>query len=107
MTFIYFFSHLDHVNDVNGSHSGSSGRSTPQQFYEPHPNKMFVGGLSWQTDNDKMKEYFATFGDVKDVLILKDPISHVSFSTQYIYRTKRSHLTNVQGSLFSFSDLLT
>ena len=28
--------------------------------------KMFIGGLSWETTVDEMKEYFAKYGDVKD-----------------------------------------
>ena len=27
---------------------------------------MFIGGLSWETTVDEMKEYFAKYGDVKD-----------------------------------------
>jgi len=37
-----------------------------------------VGGLSWQTTPDKLKEYFGQFGSVTDVLIMKDPITQVS-----------------------------
>ena len=28
--------------------------------------KMFIGGLSWETTVDEMKEYFTKYGDVKD-----------------------------------------
>jgi RNA recognition motif-containing protein len=36
-----------------------------------------VGGLSWQTSPDKLKEYFGMFGTVTDVLIMKDPLTQV------------------------------
>lgn len=62
---------------MNGSHSGSSGRSTPNNGSDPAPGKLFVGGLSWQTSNDKLREYFGMFGTVTDVLIMKDPITQV------------------------------
>lgn len=68
------------INNGNttASHSGSSGRSTPNNT-DSAPGKLFVGGLSWQTSADKLKEYFGMFGNVTDVLIMKDPVTQVSF----------------------------
>ncbi|XP_043488708.1 RNA-binding protein Musashi homolog 2 isoform X3 [Polistes fuscatus] len=62
---------------INGSHSGSSGRSTPNGG-DPAPGKLFVGGLSWQTSSEKLREYFGIFGTVTDVLIMKDPVTQRS-----------------------------
>ena len=44
---------------------------------DPAPNKMFVGGLSWQTTPEKLRDYFGTYGSVRDVLIMKDPVTQV------------------------------
>ncbi|KAH8265437.1 hypothetical protein KR038_007807 [Drosophila bunnanda] len=77
------------VANINGQQqqggsnkSGSSGRSTPSltggSGSDPAPGKLFVGGLSWQTSSDKLKEYFNMFGTVTDVLIMKDPITQRS-----------------------------
>lgn len=63
-------------NGTAPSHSGSSGRSTPNNA-DSAPGKLFVGGLSWQTSADKLKEYFGMFGNVTDVLIMKDPVTQV------------------------------
>ncbi|XP_076028742.1 RNA-binding protein musashi isoform X2 [Oratosquilla oratoria] len=65
----------EHVNGTSGSQGGSSGRSSPS---DPAPNKMFVGGLSWQTTPEKLKEYFGAYGTVRDVLIMKDPVTQRS-----------------------------
>ncbi|CAO1634318.1 unnamed protein product [Parajaminaea phylloscopi] len=35
--------------------------------------KMFVGGLSWDTTDDGLKQYFSQFGKVVDCNIMKDP----------------------------------
>ncbi|XP_069789100.1 RNA-binding protein Musashi homolog 1-like isoform X4 [Narcine bancroftii] len=52
------------------------------------PCKMFVGGLSWQTTQEGLKEYFCKFGDVKECMVMRDPVTKRSrliprcFSTQ-------------------------
>ncbi|XP_055682839.1 RNA-binding protein Musashi homolog 2 [Lutzomyia longipalpis] len=66
------------INGTTNSHSSSSGRSTPNTGTDPAPGKLFVGGLSWQTSADKLKEYFGMFGTVTDVLIMKDPVTQRS-----------------------------
>lgn len=58
------------------SQGGSSGRSTPSS--DSAPGKLFVGGLSWQTTQEKLREYFGQFGSVTDVLVMKDPITQRS-----------------------------
>lgn len=65
------------VNGTANSHSSSSGRSTPNNTTDPAPGKLFVGGLSWQTSSEKLREYFGMFGNVTDVLIMKDPVTQV------------------------------
>jgi len=59
-----------------GSQGESSGRSTPSS--DSSPGKLFVGGLSWQTSQEKLREYFGQFGNVTDVLVMKDPITQRS-----------------------------
>merc|ERR1719370_306744 len=34
---------------------------------------MFIGGLSWQTTPESVREYFSQFGDVAEVMVMKDP----------------------------------
>ncbi|KAK2723960.1 RNA-binding protein Musashi homolog 1-like [Artemia franciscana] len=42
------------------------------------PGKMFIGGLSWQTTAEGLREYFSRFGDVTEVMVMKDPTTRRS-----------------------------
>ncbi|KAK9509621.1 hypothetical protein O3M35_006889 [Rhynocoris fuscipes] len=61
----------------NEGNQAASGRSTPNSN-DPSATKLFVGGLSWQTSSEKLRQYFGMFGTVTDVLIMKDPITQRS-----------------------------
>ena len=64
------------TNESLSQNSSTSGRSTPSS--DSAPGKLFVGGLSWQTTPEKLREYFGQFGTVTDVLVMKDPVTQVS-----------------------------
>ena len=34
--------------------------------------KLFIGGISWDTNEDHLKEYFSSFGEVVEAVIMKD-----------------------------------
>ncbi|PIK50128.1 hypothetical protein BSL78_13001, partial [Apostichopus japonicus] len=55
----------------------TSQQSTPRiEDSNVHdPGKMFVGGLSWNTTSDTLKEYFCKFGEVRECMIMRDPES--------------------------------
>lgn len=40
--------------------------------------KMFVGGLSWQTGPDGLRDHFGQFGQVTEVMIMNDPATRRS-----------------------------
>ncbi|XP_077428605.1 RNA-binding protein Musashi homolog 1-like isoform X3 [Vanacampus margaritifer] len=45
----------------------------------PHdPCKMFIGGLSWQTTQEGLKDYFCKFGEVKECMVMRDPLTRRS-----------------------------
>ena len=39
--------------------------------------KLFVGGLSWQTGEEDLRQYFSQFGAIDNVQIMKDPFTMV------------------------------
>uniref|UniRef100_A0A8C5G218 RNA-binding protein Musashi homolog 1-like n=1 Tax=Gouania willdenowi TaxID=441366 RepID=A0A8C5G218_GOUWI len=36
---------------------------------------MFIGGLSWQTTQEGLREYFCKFGEVKECMVMRDPVT--------------------------------
>lgn len=40
--------------------------------------KMFVGGLSWQTGPDGLRDYFGKYGEIVEVMIMNDPATRRS-----------------------------
>ncbi|XP_065331623.1 RNA-binding protein Musashi homolog 2 isoform X2 [Cloeon dipterum] len=80
-----------------GSQGDSSGRSTPSggSSSEPAPGKLFVGGLSWQTSAEKLREYFGQFGKVTDVLVMKDPVTQRSRGFGFITFSEPSTVQKV------------
>ncbi|XP_037045875.1 RNA-binding protein Musashi homolog Rbp6 isoform X4 [Bradysia coprophila] len=42
------------------------------------PGKMFIGGLSWQTSPESLRDYFSKFGEITEVMVMKDPTTRRS-----------------------------
>ena len=34
--------------------------------------KLFIGGISWETSEDKLKEYFGSYGEVSQAVVMRD-----------------------------------
>ncbi|CAI7787088.1 unnamed protein product, partial [Closterium sp. NIES-53] len=39
---------------------------------DPDQGKLFIGGISWDTTEDRLRDYFQTYGEVREVVIMKD-----------------------------------
>lgn len=39
---------------------------------EMEAGKLFIGGISWDTSEDRLREYFQAFGEVVESVIMKD-----------------------------------
>ncbi|XP_077262298.1 RNA-binding protein 6 isoform X5 [Temnothorax americanus] len=66
------------------------------------PGKMFIGGLSWQTSPESLREYFTKYGDITEVMVMKDPTTRRSRSTQG-YTSAVAHLGRGFGFI-TFAD---
>ncbi|XP_056585933.1 RNA-binding protein Musashi homolog 1b isoform X3 [Triplophysa dalaica] len=56
--------------ESEGSQSNLSSPDSPHD-----PCKMFIGGLSWQTTQEGLKDYFCKFGEVKESMVMRDPVT--------------------------------
>ncbi|KAF6723602.1 RNA-binding Musashi-like protein 1 [Oryzias melastigma] len=56
--------------ETEGSQSSLSSADSPHD-----PCKMFIGGLSWQTTQEGLKEYFCKYGEVKECMVMRDPVT--------------------------------
>ena len=63
-----------------------------QENLEPeHLRKLFIGGLDYHTTDESLKSYFEQFGEIVDVIVMKDPqtkrsrgFGFVAFSQSYM-----------------------
>lgn len=39
---------------------------------ESDVGKLFIGGISWDTNEDRLREYFGSFGEVVEAMIMRD-----------------------------------
>lgn len=58
------------VDESGDSESGAVGAT---EGGHNEPGKMFVGGLSWQTSAEGLRDYFCRFGEVNECMVMRDP----------------------------------
>jgi RNA-binding protein Musashi len=39
---------------------------------ESDVGKLFIGGISWETSEETLKEHFSSYGEITDTVIMKD-----------------------------------
>ncbi|CAN7010224.1 unnamed protein product [Brassica rapa subsp. trilocularis] len=68
--------------------------------------KLFIGGISWDTNEERLKEYFSSFGEVIEAVILKDRTTgrargfgFVVFADPAVAETVITEKHNIDGRL--------
>jgi hypothetical protein len=75
---------------------------------EYEPNKIFVGGLSWNTTEENMMTHFSQFGTVTECVVMKDPFQPESMKRNRCDSLSLSLLfnaANTGGSVLSNSKI--
>lgn len=42
---------------------------------EADSGKLFIGGISWETNEDRLTEYFGRYGEVAEAVIMRDRVT--------------------------------
>mgnify|MGYP000143129008 FL=1 len=56
-------------------HASFKKSDDPQKFKENANKKIFVGGISLETTDQDLSNYFSTFGAVRQCYVIKDPVT--------------------------------
>lgn len=67
----------DHIIDgrLIDCHDSFKKNEEPQKFKENANKKIFVGGISLETSDMDLAEYFGQFGPIRQAYVIKDPVS--------------------------------
>jgi RNA recognition motif-containing protein len=57
--------------------------------------KMFIGGLSWETTDDGLRNYMKVYGEIEDVLIMKDSFTNRSRGFAFLTFTDPASIDKV------------
>ena len=61
--------------------------------------KLFVGGLAWATDEESLRGAFASYGEVKDVRVIRDPMTNRSRGFGFVEFGEEEHASSAKTSL--------
>jgi RNA-binding protein Musashi len=74
--------------------------------------KLFIGGISWDTNEERLKDYFQSFGEVVEAVIMKDRttgrargIGFVVFSDPSIAERVIKEKHSIDGRMVNYINL--
>uniref|UniRef100_A0A914WFX3 RRM domain-containing protein n=1 Tax=Plectus sambesii TaxID=2011161 RepID=A0A914WFX3_9BILA len=81
---------------LNGEQSQPSpGGGSDGSAGSHDPGKMFIGGLSWQTTAEGLRDYFGKFGEVNECMVMRDPATKRARGFGFITFTDSSSVDKV------------
>ena len=84
--------------DANGTDFTTGDAASSDQTVKKEANedrKLFVGGLSWETRENQLKEYFEKFGEVESVELKLNPVTGQSRCFAFVVYTEPSSIDKV------------
>ncbi|XP_061559489.1 RNA-binding protein Musashi homolog 2 isoform X10 [Phyllopteryx taeniolatus] len=77
--------------EADGSPAASGSLNDSQH----DPGKMFIGGLSWQTSPDSLRDYFSKFGEIRECMVMRDPTTKRSRGFGFVTFTDAASVEKV------------
>ncbi|XP_035034939.1 RNA-binding protein Musashi homolog 2b isoform X8 [Hippoglossus stenolepis] len=74
---------------------GSQATSGSLSDSQHDPGKMFIGGLSWQTSPDSLRDYFSKFGEIRECMVMRDPTTKRSRGFGFVTFTDAASVDKV------------
>ncbi|MEN2495432.1 MAG: heteroproteinous nuclear ribonucleoprotein [Marteilia pararefringens] len=65
--------------------------------HNSHVNKIFIGGLSPDTNKDDIQEYFAKYGEILDAVVMTDPVNNRSRGFGFVKFASIDQVDKVQA----------
>ncbi|XP_077447953.1 RNA-binding protein Musashi homolog 2b isoform X11 [Stigmatopora argus] len=74
---------------------GSQATSGSLNDSQHDPGKMFIGGLSWQTSPESLRDYFSKFGEIRECMVMRDPTTKRSRGFGFVTFTDAASVEKV------------
>ncbi|XP_028323416.1 RNA-binding protein Musashi homolog 2b isoform X10 [Gouania willdenowi] len=74
---------------------GDGSQATSGTDSQHDPGKMFIGGLSWQTSPDSLRDYFSKFGEIRECMVMRDPTTKRSRGFGFVTFTDAASVDKV------------
>ena len=73
------------------------GRENMSYGRNDDENKLFVGGLTWETTSDQLRDYFAQFGEILQADVITDQATGRSRGFGFVKFTSEDAITAVEN----------
>ncbi|EDV41705.1 uncharacterized protein Dana_GF17368 [Drosophila ananassae] len=81
------------INDSNGNYDDCDEITEPEQL-----RKLFIGGLDYRTTDEGLKAHFEKWGNIVDVVVMKDPKTKRSRGFGFITYSQSYMIDNAQNA---------
>jgi len=79
--------------DEDKNHSDRDGKNEPEQC-----RKLFIGGLDYRTTEESLKAHFSKWGEIVDVVVMKDPKTRRSRGFGFITYSRAFMVDDAQNA---------
>ncbi|XP_030370109.1 heterogeneous nuclear ribonucleoprotein A1 isoform X2 [Scaptodrosophila lebanonensis] len=85
------------AHDNSNQNGNSNGQHDDDSITEPeHMRKLFIGGLDYRTSDENLKAHFEKWGQIVDVVVMKDPRTKRSRGFGFITYSHSSMIDDAQ-----------